>query len=118
MKKILVLVLVVAVAIAAVVTCPDKKAHVEAVSNTLTSMVDEKLNESMPAAGKAWSFVGTMFAGKIIDTVLEQKIEIDNYFVYSVGRITFRGETKTVSVGVFNHVFTFDKEDLKNAITE
>ena len=42
---------------------------------------------------------------------------MENYFVCSIGRIIPPdGDAKTVSVGVFGHVFTFGKDDIKKAI--
>ena len=57
------------------------------------------------------SMIGTGIGGLVIDNMLK----VDNYFVCSVGTITYEGETKIVSVGLLNHVFTADDEDVMEA---
>lgn len=51
----------------------------------------------------------TDMGGLVIDNMLK----VDNYFVCSIGTITYDGETRGVSIGVLNHVFTPDEKDLK-----
>ena len=45
--------------------------------------------------------------------VIDNMLKVDNYFVCSIGTITYDGETRGVSIGVLNHVFTPDEKDLK-----
>lgn len=62
--------------------------------------------------------LGSMIGTGIGELVIDNMLKVDNYFVCSIGTITFDGETKVVSVGVLNHVFTPGKEDLKKAAAE
>ena len=60
------------------------------------------------------SMLGTGLAGLVIDNMLK----VDNYFVCSIGRITYEDETNIVSVGILNHVFTASAEDVKANVEE
>lgn len=115
MKKLLILVLtLVIIAGVCVVTCPDKASHSEALKDVLSTALTETISDSESDTGLIMlgSMIGTGIGGLVIDNMLK----VDNYFVCSIGTMTFEGETKVVSVGVLNHVFTPGKEDLKRAI--
>ena len=114
MKKLLFIILVlVAITGICVVTCPDKASHSAALKEVLNTALTEELSSSESDAGAVMlgSMIGTGLGGFVIDNLLK----VDNYFVCSIGTITYNGETKVVSFGVLNHVFTPDKEDLKKA---
>ena len=114
LKKFLLFILVlVIIAGVCVVTCPDKAAHCKALKDVLNTVLTEELSSDESDADLVMfgSMIGTGLGGLVIDNMLK----VDNYFVCSVGTITYDGETKVVSVGVLNHIFTPDKEDLKKA---
>ena len=48
------------------------------------------------------SMIGTGIGGLVIDNILS----VDNYFVCSIGTITYGGETRIVSVCVFRSIAT------------
>ena len=90
-----------------VATCPDRDAHSEALKDLFnrimtTEMSKDVSNESEAGLVMFLSVLGTGLGGLVIDNVLN----VDNYFVCSIGTITYNGETQVVSVGVLNHVFT------------
>ena len=114
MKKLLLLILIlVAITGTCVVTCPDKASHTAALKEVLNTALTEELSSSGSDAGLVMfgSMIGTGLGGLVIDNMLK----VDNYFVCSVGTITYDGETRVVSIGVMNHVFTPDENDLKKA---
>ena len=114
MKKLIIALLVLlGIGIAAIVTCPDHQAHKDAI----LAVVNECINEEMNPSGvddyglsDLFGSIGTSVAGYMIDN----RLTIKNHFVYSTGEFKdLEGNEKTVSVGVFGHVFTFKKEDVK-----
>lgn len=115
--KVVVLVVILFAILLAMVTCPGKEAHVEAVKAAVTGYVDDKVTEKQED-NSAMLFLGTLLASKLAEMFLDTKMEVKNYFVFSVGQITFEGKTRTVSIGAFNHVFTYDKDDIANAINK
>lgn len=116
MKKIILIVLIVVVAVLAL-TCPSKEAHKAKIQETITSLVDDEINERVddPVVSKIAS-LGSVFAGRLTGTILESKLQVTNYFLFSVGKIHFQGEDRVISFGIFNQVKTFDKEDVKNVV--
>lgn len=112
MKKVLITLLVLlGIAAVAVVTCPDKDAHKDAIQ----SVINEKLNADLNAADKDNSLgaLGASLGSSVSGWLLDKGLNVENHFVYSVGKIHWDGEDKKVSVGVFGHVFTFSKEELE-----
>ena len=46
---------------------------------------------------------------------MDNLVSVDNYFVGSVGKINIAGKSYIVSVGVLNHIFTLNKDQLRLA---
>lgn len=115
MKKFLYTILIL-VAITAVFigTCPNKRDHTDAIME----VVNSSLNDTKEGEADGWSLLGSVIGSKIISVILDQKLQVKNYFVCSVGQITIEGETKTLSIGLLNHVFTFDKDKLKDSFNK
>lgn len=97
----------------AVISCPDKEAHKDAITKVVNEAVQEELGvkEDDDSLGilKGLANIG---AGIYLDN----KFSVDNYFVCSVGRILHGAENDVVSFGIFGHVFTFGKEDVKEML--
>lgn len=115
MKKFLIVLLVLlGIGAVAVVTCPDKEAHKDAILNVVKEKIDEEVSAgSQNDLSNILSGIGSSVSGWIID----KGLTVENHFVYSVGKFNSGKEEKTVSVGVFGHVFTFSKEDLERELS-
>ena len=113
MKKLLGLVCLVVIAAAMVVTCPDKNAHMDAIRNEFSMAIDDIMADDVKSEGAnaAYQFVKSL-ALPLLETVWKNKLDYSNYFVLSTTAVKDEEEEKTVSVGVFGHVFTFDREDV------
>ena len=117
MKKILITLLVIlGIGAVAVVTCPDRQTHKDAIM----AVVNESINDGLGTTDHETQGLSAIF-GSIGSSVagyfIESRLTVKNYFVFSIGKLKdLNGEDERVSVGVFGHVFTFDKEDLKKAV--
>lgn len=105
-----------------VFTCPDREAHksvvVSRVNTALSEELDKHLSASDSSAAQVGGFLGGMVASKIVEMAIDSRLEVNNYFLFSVSRITLGGKTYTLSYGFLNHVYTFDKTDLTKALRE
>ncbi len=121
MKKLLFLVLLAALVVGAVVTCPDKKAHKEALADTFAEYASYKIDENkdnglsdvLNEGLKALRKVG---GDKVVEATLSQFLEVDNYYVLSIGRLKQGSEKKLISIGLFGHVFTPTSSMIDNAL--
>lgn len=106
------LLILVIISATCVVTCPDKEAHTEALMDVLTDVMEEEMGEEMTE--NALNMTISSMAIGVAKMIVKNNMEVDNYFLFSVGKA---GEN-TVSVGVMNHVFTISKEELLKKMEE
>ena len=117
MKKFLVFILFSAVIVVGLVfTCPTKQQHVDAVMNEVNGLMSDAASDVGLDTDSGWGMVGKMAIGSLAQNYLESQLYYNNYFVFSTCQITFNGKTSTTSVGIFNHVFTTDKEKMKEKL--
>ena len=92
-------VLVGLIVLIAVFTCPDQQDHKEAIQKELIGDAGYPGDTSEAIA----SAIGGLFVGAVLDGTLK----VNNYLLFSVGKISnpFTSESKTVSWGLFGHVF-------------
>ena len=113
------LTLVVLVAVM-VVTCPKTEQHKEVLSTVITTTVNDAVNDNDNLTGNtfidnAFKTVSNAFAGKVIETAVDNLVTVDNYVVCSLGKVLYDGTDHIVSLGVFGHIFTVDEDDLREA---
>ena len=120
MKKAIVpIIVLIAIALIAVVTCPDKQDHKDAILSVVNETIGDELgasdqeNEDIIGILGGLASIGTHVSGWYLDSNLTVK----NYFVFSTGVLKYGQESEVVSVGVFGHVFTGDKEDVKRIVS-
>ena len=122
MKKTISIILAIIIGLSAiaVVTCPKKQDHKDAIMNTLKELVAEELEKEKDSLGDNYSLVSGLssIAENVLGWVFNESLMVKNHFIYSEGFIQEGGQLKRISVGVFGHVFTFSKEDLKKKIDE
>ena len=100
----------------AVVTCPDKQAHKDAIM----AVVNEKINEELKTDDADYQGLSALFGSigsGIAGGIVENRLLVKNHFLWSTGEFqNLDGEYNRISVGVFGHIFTFHKEDLDKAV--
>lgn len=102
MKSIIKIAILVVVAVAMVITNPKKAAHSEAIAAEYKESLQKKVGLLSALAGK-----------KTLEKVVDSTVEVSDYVFVSVGKYSMaEGASGIVSVGLFNHVFVFTKDDL------
>lgn len=116
MKKFLfVLVLLVAVGLTLVATCPDRAAHHEALKSVASAVINSEMNDNYNLDSSVAS-IGTMLAINVVDSYLQANLVVRDKTFYNVGFVSYEGELRMISVGVFNHVFTVDEGTAREII--
>jgi hypothetical protein len=106
-----------------VFTCPDRQKHEEAIQEVTKAWVGDKVDENMGSITGMGGVFGDLInkalkelTGFGTDKVISSYLDVTNYLVCSVGRMSIgNNEKKMVSLGLFGHVFTFGKEDIEKA---
>ena len=96
-------------------TVPDKKAHKNAMMEAVKAYVDEEAAKRGIGDG-VLSKLGKGIVNKTIEVALNSKLEVDNYLIFNTTHVELDGESKILSLGMLGHVFTFDKEMLRDAL--
>ena len=53
---------------------------------------------------------------KGIEVALNTKLKVHNYYLFNTTSVRMDGKDQLMSVGMFGHVFTFDKDMLKERL--
>ena len=100
-----------------VVSCPDKESHSEAIMENVNELIDEEATKDVTnESEKALALFASSLVSGLSNIVIDSRLTVDNYFLFSIGKVTFEGKKKVVSLGVLNHVFTDIDDNLKNEI--
>ena len=117
MKKLLIGAIVLLIAVVMIKTVPDKKAHKEAMMEAVKGFVDDQAEER-GLGDNVLTNLGKGIVNKTIEVALNSKLEVDNFLLFNTTYVELGDKRKTLSLGIFGHVFTFDKEMLRDALEE
>ena len=79
-----------------------------------SEVINAEMNESN--VEETIASIGTVLAINVVDAYLKSNLIVRDHTFYNVGVIIYKGDFRMVSVGVFNHVFTIDKETAREII--
>jgi hypothetical protein len=85
----------IALIVVAFISNPEKESHIKKINDKLYDLVPENRNKSIIEK------VGKLISNPILDEI----IEYENYFVFSMTKVDILGETETISYGFFGLVF-------------
>ena len=81
MKKILVLFLFVGIALVAIITCPQKDAHKDALMKLVNVDLDTELYDKAKTEEEmGFAMLGSVIGSGIAEIILDKKLLVDNYF--------------------------------------
>lgn len=109
MKKLIFLGLFGALLVFLFMSCPDKNDHKERLGGAITELIGEKLHSE---AIEDFLTQSTEFQS-LLSTLGTAAVDVDNYFLFSIGKIDLIGEEQVVSFGIGGHVFTFNDDIVK-----
>ena len=116
MKKLLIVVILLLVAVLMTLTVPDKQAHKEAMMKAVDEYVSEEAESRF--GDNVLTNIGKNVAVKTIELALNSKLEVHNYLLWNTTSVHLKDKDQLLSVGLFGHVFTFDKEMLREKLEE
>ena len=103
-------------------TCPDAAAHKEKLSHVVVGavndVIDRKLGPDNALIAKGIQMIGNSFVEKVADTAVNSLLTVDNYGVCSIGKISYGGEERLVSLGIFGNIITVDQSTVADAVEQ
>lgn len=99
-----------------IVTCPQKDAHQDEARIMVTNVLDNKILCSQSKKFGTLSALGSLFVPELVDAFLESELKVDNYLIFSVGKIFYNGKSMTVSFGILGHVFALGQDEMEKSL--
>lgn len=93
----------------AVFTNPNIEEHKHAVKSVVNQVVQNSISENESDIGN----LGVLFGSSLVENLIENSVTRDNYILFSITQITWKGESKSIGYGLFGNVFLSEKA--KNA---
>ena len=97
--------------ITAALTNPNTESHKKFMIIKLTKLTQQALPKSDDKMENTGSISGMLLAEKFIKKMVDQIISVDNYVLFSVTIANYRGQTKTIGLGFFGHVYVTSQVD-------
>jgi len=116
MKKLLGVIILLLVAILMVLTVPDKQKHKDAMMEAINEYVEEETVDKL--GDNVLARLGKGVIVKTVETALNSKLKLDNYYLFNTTHVRLKGEDQILSAGLFGHVFTFDKQMIREKLQE
>ena len=116
MKKLLAVIIVLLVAILMALTVPDKQKHKDAMMEAVNEYVEEEAVDKL--GDNVLAKLGKSVVVKAVQTALNSKLKVDNYYLFNTTHVRLKGEDQILSLGMFGHVFTFDKQMIRDKLEE
>ena len=117
MKKILAVVAVLLIALIMTQTVPDKQAHKDAMMKAVAEFVDDEA-ENRGFDDNILTNIGKGVVVKAVQLALNTKLRVHNYYLFNTTYVRLNGKEQFLSLGIFGHVFTFDKQMLHDKLQE
>lgn len=111
-SKHIILISIGVVLLIAILTNPNQEAHKQEVKTKFTAYFQKSMEESastsneMTGVGGAF---GNLLGTSMINTLVENAVKSDNYILFSITKVSWKGEENTIGVGLFGNVFLSGK---------
>jgi len=117
MKKLLVVIILLLVAVLLCMTRPDEDKHKAAMMKAVKEYVDEEAT-NRGFGDNALTQIGKTVVTKAIETALSSKLQLNDYYLFNTTSVVIDHQEKMLSLGLLGHVFTFDKDRLRQELQE
>lgn len=92
-------------------TCPTKKDHKSELQGDITELVSSELK----SLGIENALTDEPEFKTMIEGLAVAAVDVDNYFLFSIGKVDLGGKEQVVSFGIGGHVFTFNDKIVRTA---
>lgn len=96
-------------------TNPNEQAHKDSVKNKLVTAYNKKMSSKLIESENGFENIGAglglMLGENIIDKLVDGFVTRDNYLLFSLTTAIYKGEEKTIGIGIVGNVFLSDRID-------
>lgn len=90
----------------AIFTNPSSAEHKLAVKSIINQKVQSSLSNENT---NGFESLGALLGGSLINNLIDNSITSDNYLLFSITKINWKGESKNIGYGLFGNVFISKK---------
>lgn len=116
-KSFFFILLLVIIAILGIATNPSTEDHRRAVKEKVYQHLEKELSEATADTEDEWgelgNSLGMALGGAVLDPLVKNLIDVDNYRVFSLTRADWEEESHIIGIGAFGKVFLSPKIDEK-----
>ena len=105
MKSNWTIIICTAIILIAVITNPSTEEHKQAVKSEVNQLVQNSVSESK----SDMESIGVLLGSSLAEKLVENSITRDNYILFSLTEISWKGESRNIGYGVFGNVFLSEK---------
>lgn len=95
----------------AILTNPGKEVHKEEVKSKFTESYQKSLEANATSDNNGFEALGSLLGTSLINALIENNVSCDNYVLFSITKITYKGESKSIGLGLLGNVFLSGKMD-------
>lgn len=94
-----------AILLIAIFTNPSTEEHKQAVKSVVNRVVQNSVSENTSDMEN----FGVLLGSSLVEKLVENSVIRDNYLLFSITKISWKGEIRNIGYGVFGNVFLSDK---------
>lgn len=91
-------------------TNPGLEEHKTVVKQAYLELLDKEIDSSI--VGKGIKNLGMGLSTVFVEKLVDNRVSRDNYLLFSLTRVMYKGERRLVGMGVFGNVFLFGEPKL------
>lgn len=101
----------------AAATCPGKDKHVEVLTERMAYVALSQIDlEEYGIDGL--EELGGLFGRGIVKLALKSRLIVEDYVIFSLGKIEDEGEEHVISFGIFGHIFSASREQMRKRLEQ
>jgi hypothetical protein len=105
MKQNWIIIIFVGIILIAVFTNPSTEEHKQAVKSVVNQLVQNSVSDNNSNLENLGVLLGSSLAEKLV----ENSVTRDNYILFSITKISWKGESRNIGYGLFGNVFLSEK---------
>lgn len=110
-SKQIALIIVGIILLLAIFTNPNQVAHKEKVKTTFTAFYQKQSKENRTLSNDGFEALGSLLGTSLINTIVENGVSCDNYLLFSITKVNYKGQEKSIGYGMLGNVFLSSKVD-------
>lgn len=107
--KPLLVIFIASIFLLAIISNPNEEEHIKKVKETIAVANQKSLEKNNKNSENDFEELGNLLGESLVNTIVKNTITCDDYIFFSITKITFQEEEKSIGYGLFGTVFLSEK---------